>query len=907
MLLYNIYFEVSAFAFLIVLNMYIRLQYPSESPSNRLFKRLALVLLLAVTLDVTTAITISYALYVPIWLNVVLNTMYFIADVVLEYQFVLYCTYVTFGDVNKSIIPKISLAASILCLVVLALNIFTGWVFSFDETGYVHGPIYLMVYIVPIALLFITCGMMLYNFPRFTTRQRISIILYIAALTSGPIVQMLLPHILFFLFTISIGLLLLMFALETPDFQTLNRTMEELRTTRDEAEEAMAAAQTANQAKNDFLSGMSHEIRTPINAILGYNEMVLRETNNAEIAKYSTNVQNAGKTLLNMISDMMDYTEMETGSFRIESTSYSSASMLSDIASYSRYSAKKKEITLRLDFDPEIPRTLRGDSVRITRIFNNLISNAVKYTDAGSIEVSVRWEPSDNGKGFLKAFVSDTGIGMREEDISRISLSFLRLEKKRNQNIQGIGLGLTIVTRLLAMMGSSLEIDSEYGRGTKMSFRLEQDVTDPEPLGDTVPTEAPPEKPGKPDYSAPGVRILAADDNTMNLELYRASLKEIQAQTDTAENGMEALELISKNSYDLILLDHMMPVMDGMDTLKTIKKQNLCPNVPIIVITANAVSGEKNVYLNAGFDDYLSKPVSSKQLWSTVKKYLPAGMIRPEDSEPAAAVHPNRTVDRLSEFLDTAKALQYCCESEELYLEIVGTYLEEDKTEMITRYCRENDLENYRIQVHALKSSSRTIGANALSEKAFALETAARGGDADYIAQNTEPVLKEYSEIMERIRKVVNSSEGGDLDCGSCDILCVDGDAMYRLLEERILRDRFGKVSTVPSSAEALVYLRENSAGAVLLDPDLDGTDGYSLLNQLKADEALSNIPVVIFTSDNSSESEVRYLRAGASDYLTKPASGDVLTERLRKAISCSPASSSAESAEIGETAQILS
>lgn len=904
-MLYNINYEVSAAAFLIVLNMYIRLQYTSESPSNRHFKRLAAVLLLAVLLDIATAVTISFATSVPIWLNIALNTIYFTVDVLLEFQFVLYCTCVTFGDVKNHIISILSGIVSVVCLLVLIINIFTGWVFTFDETGYVHGPIYLMVYFVPISEFLLTSGIMLSNFPRFRTKQRISIILYILAMTAGPVVQIMFPDILFFLYTISIALLLLMFALETPDFQALNRTMEELRTTRDEAEEAMAAAQTANQAKNEFLSGMSHEIRTPINAILGYNEMVLRETSDAEITKYSINVQNAGKTLLNMISDMMDYTEMETGSFRIESTNYSSASMLSDIASYSRYSAKKKEITLRIEFDPAIPRTLQGDSVRITRIFNNLVSNAVKYTDAGSIDISVRWEPSDADRGFLKVFVSDTGIGMREEDIARISSSFVRLDKKRNQNIQGIGLGLTIVTRLLTMMGSSLEIDSEYGRGTKMSFLLEQGVIDPEPLGDTVPVDVPLEQPGKPGYSAPGIRILAADDNTMNLELYRASLKEIQAQTDTAENGMEALELINKNHYDLILLDHMMPVMDGMDTLKTIKKQNLCPNVPIIVITANAVSGEKSVYLNAGFDDYLSKPVSSKQLWSTVKKYLPAEMIQPENNIAAdTGVHSRSAVERLSEFLDVKMGLQYCCENEDLYLEIVGTYLEEDKTELITKYLRENDLQNYRIQVHALKSSSKTIGANALSEKAFELETAAREGNVDLISANTMPVLEEYAAIMKQIRTVLGRSNKLSVqDHESCDILCVDGNTMYRCLEEHILSRSFGKVSTVQSGAEALVYLHENSAGAVLLDPDLDGMDGYSLLNQIKSDETLSRIPVVIFTADSSSESEVRYLRAGASDYLTKPTVGEVLTERLRKAI-CSEAASS--SGDLDET-QILS
>lgn len=902
MLLYNIDFEIAAAAFLIVLNIYIRLQYPSHSESNKHFKRLAAVILVAVVLDVLTAITISFASDVPIWFNIALNTLYFAADVLLEFQFVLYCTCATYGSIKGRLIPRITAAVALIFCGMLIVNIFTGIVFTFDETGYVHGPVYMLVHFVPLAVIFVTCGMMLKNFPRFNKTQRISIVLYILVLLSGPAIQILYPDVLFILFTVAVGLMLLMFAMETPDFQALNRTMNELRVTRDEAEEAMAVAQTANQAKNEFLSAMSHEIRTPINAILGYNEMVLRQTSDPAITGYSVNVQHSGKTLLNMISDMMDYTEMETGSFRIEETSYSSASLLSDIAAYGRHSVRKKDITLHVDFDPGIPRALRGDSVRINRIFNNLISNAVKYTDAGSVEIAVRWEPESDTKGTLCARVSDTGIGMREEDVARISSSFLRLDKKRNQNIQGIGLGLTIVTRLLSMMNSSLEIDSEYGRGTKMFFRLEQEIIDPEPLGDTVPGDVAPEQPGKPGYSAPGIRVLAADDNSMNLDIYRASLNEINAQTDTAVNGMEALELIKQNHYDLILLDHMMPVMDGMDTLKTIKKQNLCPNVPIIVITANAVSGEKSIYLNAGFDDYLSKPVSSRQLWSTVKKHLPAGLIRPEEysHEESAAPAPS-AMGRLSEFLDTESALKYCCESEELYLEIIGTYLEEDKIADITECMEKNDIDNYRILVHALKSSSRTIGANELSDKALELENAAKNRDTAFIAEHTQPVLEEYSALMEKLKCALESN-GTDEQGECCGVLCVDSDNMYRCLEERMLCGSFGHVCTARTASEALERLNGELPGAVLLDPDLDGTDGMTLLKQLKSDDTLRDIPVVIFTADENSESEVRYLRAGAADYLTKPTVPEVLAERLRKAISAACVHSEEQTADADTT-----
>ena len=884
MLLYNIDFEISAAAFLIVLNMYIRLQYPSQSVSNKYFRRLAMILLVADLLDVFTAVTISFHQSVPVWFNVLLNTMYFFVDLLLEFQFVIYCTWVTYGEIKRHLVPKVTAVVAVICSFILIANIFTGWVFSFDETGYVHGPIYMMVHFVPLAEIFVTCGMMLTNFPRFRTSQRISIILYILVLLSGPAVQIFYPNVLFILFTVSIGLLLLMFALETPDYQALNRTMNELRTTRDEAEEAMAVAQSASAAKTDFLSAMSHEIRTPINAILGYNEMVQREAVAPEIQRYSVNIRSAGKTLLSMISDMMDYTEMETGSLHIEESKYSAASMLSDITTCGRYYADKKEIELRVDFDPEIPRTLAGDSVRITRIFSNLLSNAVKYTDAGWVEISVKWEKQDENNGWLYGAVRDTGIGIKEEDIARITSSFQRVDKKRNQSIQGIGLGLTIVTRLLSMMDSSLEINSEYGSGTTMSFRVKQGIVDPAAIGDvTAFGGAPDNTRSTPGFTAPEARILAVDDNTMNLELYKGSLKDTQVRIDTAVNGVEALELISRNRYDMVILDHMMPVMDGMETLKTIKKQELCPGVPIIIITANAVSGEKSTYLNAGFDDYLSKPVSSRQLWDAMKKYLPDRLIHTSVGVAEHQSADSSVMGRLGEFLNISEALHYCCESEELYLQILGTYLEEDKTERIKQYCDTMDIDNYRIQVHALKSTSRTVGADRLSDEALALETAAKTGDKAYITENTERVLKEYKAVLEQVRKALEAPVEKPSPTGR--VLYVEDDIMYRCLVDRMLQDSFGGVYSVQSGEEALDYLKLRQPEVILLDLNLGGMDGLSVLKALKSDERLCNIPVVIFTSDDSKDTQVRCLRAGAADFIAKPVDMDILSERIKRLV----------------------
>ena len=895
-MLYNIHFEAAAIAYLIVLNIYIRLQFTASSPSNKYFRRLAAMMLAAVVLDVITAATISYHQYVPIWANVTLNTIYFAADIVMEYIFVMYCAYATFGTKEKWHILHIAGAIALICTVILIANLFTGWVFYFDENGYQHGPIYMFVHIVPIVEESLTAGMMLINFRKFTKKQRLSIILYILVLASGPVVQILHPEVLFILFTASIGLMLLMFAMETPDYQTLNRTMDELRKTRDEAEEAMAVAQIASQAKSEFLTNISHEIRTPINAILGYNEMVLRDTEKTDIAQYCVNIQSAGKTLLSMISDMMDYTEIETGSINIEEANYSTASMISDIMTCGKYFAEKKDIEIRVNIDSEIPKMLHGDSARITRIFNNLLSNSVKYTDFGHIDVVIKWEQKSEFAGWINAEVTDTGIGLRDEDIARITSAFQRVDKKRNQHIQGLGLGLTIVTKLLAMMGSKLAIKSEYGKGTSIKFRLMQGIVDPSPLGNVDNLTCIPEKNTlRAGFTAPDARLLAVDDNSMNLELYRGSLKDTKIQIDTAINGVEALELISRYKYDLIILDHMMPLMDGMETLKTIKKQNLCQGVPILVITANAVPGEKSVYLNAGFDDYLSKPVSSRQLLEAVRKYLPENLIRPagpstgfDEEEPSE----NGVIERLAAFLDKNSAMQYCCNNEELYLNIVNTFVNENRLEDIRKYLEERDFDNYRIQVHALKSGSRTIGAGELSDHALELEMAAKNNDTEFILENTEALLNEYGALLDRIRAALNNTEE-QIESSGLNVLYIDDDLMYRSLVKRILRGSFGSITVKQSAEEALDTLNSITSQAqengtapelpqiILLDLNLSGMDGLTLLKRLKSTEPYINIPVVIYSSDDDKDTQLKCLRAGAADFIAKPVDWEILAERL--------------------------
>ena len=393
---------------------------------------------------------------------------------------------------------------------------------------------------------------------------------------------------------------------------------------------ATERAIAASEAKSSFLSNVSHEIRTPINAVLGMNEMILRECEDKNILAYSESVRTAGNTLLGLVNDILDFSKIEAGKMEIIPVDYDLSSVINDLVNMIQTKADDKGLKLEIDINRNIPKLLNGDEVRIKQIITNLLTNAVKYTEEGTVTFCIRYDrlPDDPDSVLLKFYVKDTGIGIKKEDIKKLFSKFERIEEERNRNIEGTGLGMSITKRLLEMMDSSLVVESIYGLGSKFSFKLKQKVVKWEEIGDYEAAykasigrrEKYHEK-----FRASKAEILVVDDTEVNLEVFKSLLKKTAVKVDTAISGDDGLTLAYDKKYDIIFLDHMMPEKDGIETLHELRSRPKDPNIktPVICLTANAISGAREYYICEGFDNYLTKPVDSEKLENMILEYLP--------------------------------------------------------------------------------------------------------------------------------------------------------------------------------------------------------------------------------------------------------------------------------------------
>lgn len=545
-----------------------------------------------------------------------------------------------------------------------------------------------------------------------------------------------------------------------------------------ELNEMARKAEEANLAKSTFIANISHEIRTPIHAVLGMNEMIMRESSEPQIRVYAGNIKKSGNLLLSLVNNILDYSRMEQGNQQLQPVTYETAKLLSNTLDVIRLQADNKSLRLEVLIDEHLPVKLIGDDLKFQQILFNLLTNAVKYTNEGYVRLCVSQKERHGDSVSITVSVEDSGIGIRKEDIAHLTNAFCRVDEKRNRNIEGAGLGLSIASQLLQQMKSQLVIDSEYGVGSIFSFELVQQIADAAELGpfsqfSEEDNEIP--VPATPRFIAPEAKILVVDDNQMNRFVFQGLLKYLQVQVTLAESGKECLSAIATEHFDLIFMDHLMPELDGIETLHIMKKRSghLCTDSKVIAVTANAYPDARDVYLKEGFDDFLEKPVEGKQLEAVIYQYLPKDLILFTDGTPKKETGtPAKTAmefvpitgdallaGQLSRMgIDVAKGLSYASDDWNFYLEVLKCFIEEyeDKRDLLlTRkknLSEDSHFEAFTNLTHQLKGESRGIGHMELGEKFYQLEMASRAHQKDTITALFPDTLDLWEHVVTSLK-----------------------------------------------------------------------------------------------------------------------------------------------------------
>ena len=701
-------------------------------------------------------------------------------------------------------------------------------------------------------------------------------------------------------------------------------------------ERTVNEAANASRTKSDFLANMSHEIRTPMNAVLGMVDMALREDMPAAAREYVSQIKVSGKNLLAIINDILDFSKIESGKMEIVPDNYEIYSVINDVANIINMRIGEKDIEFTMDISPDIPKVLRGDSGHIHEVLINILNNAVKFTRKGNIKLTMYCEQAEDDQVMLCMDISDTGIGIKEEDKHKLFESFQQVDTRRNRNIEGTGLGLAITKQLLALMGGSITFESEHKVGSTFFIRVPQTVVQKMPslppfenrlrvyvfIGneyvrsqitadleridaeciiiddlscvesdcpdflivdkDEITSElvcfyekSPQLKclaltgftsnntailpnvrsvkkpicsrmlynamglsdielfsddalPDETNFVAPTANVLIVDDNTVNLTVAKGLLKPLKMTIDLAENAGEAIEKIMEKEYDIIFMDHMMPEVDGVEATHMIRR--IMPeydDIPIIALTANAVSGAKEMFLAEGMADFVAKPIDFKKITSVLYKWLPKDKIVPvnEDED----IMPKTDEDSKEELyipgLDTANAIAGLG-GIDLYMTVLNEYFKSitTKAETIKKHFESGDIKNYTIEVHSLKSTSRQIGAMELGELAYSLEMAGKNGDMDHINAKTDEVLKMYTDLKEVLRPYVTVEETTELKEVSTDEVL----ALFDSLSEAMasfdaieIDELIGKLSGYDFRSDSQKeYLEEIKSAAETMDFD---------------------------------------------------------------------------------------
>jgi len=593
------------------------------------------------------------------------------------------------------------------------------------------------------------------------------------------------------------------------DITDIQNYIEENKRVRRQAEEA-------NRAKSEFLANMSHEIRTPMNAIIGLSDIIVEESRGRRLYSYAKDVQSAAQSLLAIINDILDLSKVEAGKMELILTDYHIRSLVGDVVGMMDMAASQRGLLMKYEYDTSIPAVYRGDEGRIKQILINLLNNAVKFTSQGYVRISVRGRPGEEpGQERLIFEIQDTGCGIREEDRDSIFENFRQVDAKRNRTVEGTGLGLSIVKRLVELMGGTIGFESVYGQGTTFTVELPQQIVDARTLAEAP--EPPSQQETRVEYfSSPETKALIVDDNQVNRKVAWRFLRGYSLDVAEAASGPESIALAGKHKYDLIFMDHMMPGMDGVEAAAQIRAGCDGDGPVIIALTANAMEGMREHFLDKGFQDFIAKPLDRVALHKLLLKWIPPERRHPPlettaeqgpglESVSIRGIDINAVVNnqtgRLDDFMDLLAV--FCAEGRR-------------KLELIARLAAGGDLKRYEIEVHGLKSASANIGALRLSALAREHEAAASGGNSVFIEKHTPELLGAYEKQLRQIQEFLDQNGGEPAGAGE-PLPELDGETLRGGIREALeLLENFRSRDCAAKIEELLGHRTADEAGRAL-------------------------------------------------------------------------------------------
>lgn len=615
--LYDVKLQIAA----IVVTIYILLNYSlakrAKSYQHRVFMIALIDAIVYLVFDIVTVYTVNHLEQVPhvlnrICHNIYLTSMTFFLVLVFVYSYIM-----VKGD------AKVIVKSALNWMIPWLLMVIAIWIVPLDyikgeHSNYSMGPAAYITYISVLFYFFLACNLLVRNRKSIDVPKKRLLFIAYGTQFIVLIIQAAIPDSLITSIAIIMILMAFYMTVESPDVHMIELLKAEKQ-----------SADKANRAKSDFLARMSHEIRTPINGIMGLAELIKRETNEKHSLKYAMDIEESTESLLGIINEILDSSKIESGKMQICPTEYKLQNVFNDLHTIIAVKAAEKGIKLVFDIAEDLPDYLEGDDLRIKQVLLNLLTNGVKYTPKGEVKLTVCIKEKKEQSVILHFQVSDTGIGIKEENIPKLFASFERIEESQTRYVQGTGLGMSITTQLLKLMGSELKVQSVYGQGSEFSFELQQNIVLNPVLEEKEEWDTAELKENPIRYQAPNAKVLIVDDNEINLKVFRGLLKQTKIQVFTAISAAEGLIMLKDQDFDMIFLDHMMPEMDGIEMFHKMKQESgsKYDKTPIIMLSANAIVGAKEKYLEIGFSDFLSKPVLPEKLDKLILKYLPEELI----------------------------------------------------------------------------------------------------------------------------------------------------------------------------------------------------------------------------------------------------------------------------------------